>query len=75
MGSNRPDFENKFVPEGSIQDIGDDFIAYITPKSNSNLAAQTTGTENGASVNLATKNEIRKIKNGILKSNQMVHIQ
>ena len=53
----RPDFENKFVPEGSIQDIGDDFIAYITPKSNSNLAAQTTGTENGASVNLATKNE------------------
>ena len=32
-------------------------MAYITPKSNSNLALQTTGTENGASVNLKTKNK------------------
>ena len=53
----RPDFEERFIPEGSVQDIGNDFIAYITPKTDSNLAVQVNGTGNGADVNLATRNE------------------
>lgn len=53
----RPDFEERFIPDGSKQDIGNDFIAYITPKSNSNLAVQVTGTDNGSNVNLTQKNE------------------
>lgn len=53
----RPDFEERFIPDGSVQDIGDDFIAYITPKTDSNLAVQVTGTGNGADVNLTRRNE------------------
>ena len=46
-----------FVPDGSKQDIGTDFTAYITPKSNSKLAVQVAGIGNGANVNLTTRNE------------------
>ena len=49
--------KNSFAPDGSKQDIGTDFTAYITPKSNSKLAVQVTGTGNGANVNLTTRNE------------------
>ena len=49
--------EKSFVPDGTKQDIGTDFVAYITPTSNLNLAAQTTGTGNGANVNLTTRND------------------
>ena len=53
----RPYFEKRFVPDGSKQDIGTDFTAYITPKSYSKLAVQVTGTGNGANVNLTIRNE------------------
>ena len=53
----RPDFKKSFVPDGTKQDIGTDFVAYITPTSNLNLAAQTTGTGNVANVNLTTRND------------------
>ena len=55
--SNVKSLEDSFVPDGTKQDIGTNFVAYITPTSNLNLAAQTTGTGNGANVNLTTRND------------------
>ena len=42
--------EGVYVPEGSIQDLGYDFVAQIVPKSNTNLAVVCLGDTDGSNI-------------------------